>query len=720
MEKEITAFKDRLVDVCDKLIDFFGYDLEKERNIIKHDDNIRKILLKSKTEIEINYGINIVNLYQLINKKGSYYTSFLDFSFFNRVEDINDENIQNFNTYIGILKELVELYNDWIDLEYKPVMESISQTMNQSLGVDEETPNIEPEILVRVNEIIGKKLFKTLIYKDTGEKIKNNDVFHISKQIGFSHDLTKWFSHIQNQTEFLNSQNENKIFVSLFGKLDSVVPECSNFIIVLQKKGTIWIASDRGDFDNPYQQIARSARRSFWTGLEEKYSYVDLPYNLFSNFEELTKSTSLMKMSNVEQYDIVDWEIVSEFKRSFLDEDEKSEEFNKFDKFVVNLLAQHMIKYDSFKVNRNQDPLCSVSNVSIKRNGFTIAVIRDSKLYVYGDSSVVLKNMWDLNKEQRIFLVLLVQQLITYNSSENIELDKVMLASEFSNIKLLEGAKIVPSETTSLSYWHDAHKIVFEELRETIEENEPEKKSIALYTHDVVMKSKNYEASWLSTPEKLQSLSDWVLVNDLASEFKIKIHALKNKQNEGFRWLDEQFKNKFDEIIPRIFQANEINLIGYDLCGSEGFSVRKEESKSHYGNIINITAWNSDSKRGFGIGKDRNDQDFHGDYCKCCGSNTSKKMKKLKVTHYKTLVWLLGLNNRNELHPYLRQYRGHQNRPYKGNSLLDNTHPYNRLTDPCSDYYSNGIQIDVFICGKCFNKNVKKYGNGEDVVEIVL
>ena len=75
----------------------------------------------------------------------------------------------------------------------------------------------------------------------------------------------------------LLKQEQNKVYVTLFGKLDVVSPLYSNFIFTIHKGKSIWIVSDNIEFDNPYQKKVRLERKGTYRERQDIYDTNSFP-----------------------------------------------------------------------------------------------------------------------------------------------------------------------------------------------------------------------------------------------------------------------------------------------------------------------------------------------------------------------------------------------------------------------------------------------------------
>lgn len=97
-----TDFKDRLVVMCDRITDFFGWDMEKEqkewdetgRRSITPTEDLRKTVYKAKLESNINHGLGITALYERIETPDRWGAGFADLLGYNKHEDFTPERIE--------------------------------------------------------------------------------------------------------------------------------------------------------------------------------------------------------------------------------------------------------------------------------------------------------------------------------------------------------------------------------------------------------------------------------------------------------------------------------------------------------------------------------------------------------------------------------------------------------------------------------------------------
>lgn len=703
-------YPDRLVAICDRITDFFDWSMEREQKEwdethsrkLNITEDLRKTVYKAKLEVDINYGLGITALYERIETPAGYGAGWADLFGYRRSSEFTVDEIEGQRKFAYIILDLIKLYEDWKTNEFNPMVAGLSAQLNEH-GVNFEMP---PSVLEAVNKLVLDERFKAYKYRDHGDVIRIDDIFHISSVIGFSSDLTMWLTHVQNQEEFLSKQDENKVFVTMFGKLDEVHPLYSNWLFTIHKGKSIWIMTDQIDFDNPYQKHARLGRRSVWCDREAMYDECDLPYDLFHEIEKLQGANNKLVRSDMFiREDFPDLEAyLDEHLTGYSERNNRSNQRELLEDLFKKKVDALGIEYDLVRVDfSNRSSYRSeILGIYARRDGHTVAFAHSGELIIYKRAEVFFKQLDEIKPGQKAFAVLLIKEMLQYISTD-VELEQVMLATEHTATKLLEGATVDPGDPVHMNYWTDAHKHIFNELLETIEDGEEKTTALALRTYDVVKKSTYYNASWLTTAEKLTSLAEWTILEDEKNKLYSKIHALSNLEAEASEWIYKQFDEQFDAIVGRMTQAKNIK---FKTRTWDTFDSSDEGKYANAGSVFEMTDRKGvDTRRGYGIGKTgRGEQD-----CIPCGKvriqqNTARVVKRIEIRHYQELMWLLGLTDRKQLPKYYRQYRAHNMIPYKGNSNLDQTHPYLRLRDPCSERYSNGMKFDMFMCKTCYNK----------------
>jgi hypothetical protein len=705
--KSTKTYAERLVDWCDKTMQFLGWDLDAEMaeyektksRRIYMDENLKKTVLKAKTESEVSWGLGITSLYNLIANPGTYGVGFVSYFGYEKPEDFTRENLEGQQKFAEHVMSLTELYHEWKNDEFAFVINAMS---NNDM-FDGSELDIDPEMLQMVNKLVLDRKFDSSIYRDGGDRISQDDRYYISRKIGFSTDITLWLEHVKNQQEFLRSKDNDEVFITLFGHLDQVSPIYSNWLFTIHKGDTIWIMSDQLNFDNPYQKKARLGRAAVHRDREELLEACSLPYHLFLDLELLRSETNSLMTSDA--FDVHEVDIIDQAQNA--GRFDYSKMHKRADELFRAKLGELGVQYDVISLeNSGSYTFPKIEHGYAKLGGNTVAYLEYNKLTVYKRPEFLFKNAKELPNQQKSFLVMLCAEFLKYLSSDNVKPKTVVTAREFMDLKLLESAEIDPTSESKMKFWKDSHKEIFDELNETLGgfTEDGKTSALALKSYDMVKKSKHFDNSWLSTPEKLESLSEWIVLEDERERMVPLLKKLEDTRDAAFEWLYEKLNEDYDAIMRRVSEFDEIKIIGR---GFDSWSSNPEPKT--IGSVDPANTRGVDSKRGKGAGK----YIYREEECHACNKNGTKHVKGMSIRHYKALMWLFGFEDRNQLHPYFRQYRAHNMIPYSGNSLLDQTHPYLRFKDPCSERHPNGLGIGFYMCGSCHNKMKKQVRRGE-------
>ncbi len=686
----------RLIAICDRITEFFGWNFadeekdwqETKSRRINNSEGLRAAVYKAKLEATINHGRGISSLYELIEAPRTHGAGWVNCLGYSEADDFTLEEIEQQRIFSFIIFDLIQLYKHWKATEFDVAIQGMNKVAK--MGKTEFEPS--PAILSAVNDLVFDEQFKAYKYKDTGEKIGADDIYYISPVIGFSSDLTLWLDHVSRQKEFLDNQDPNKIFVTMFGKMDEVHPIYSNWLFTMHKGGTIWIITDQIDFDNPYQKTARLGRKSVWRDREAMHDQCDLPYDLFSDIDALRGNNNPVTRNDA--YTRVPFEIE-------LDTFDENKHVVFEEKFKEKLEKEN-VNFDSIYCETENLGTwrCKVLGAYARLKGTTVAYMdgEDGKeIIVYHRPEFFFKQFSILSPGQQTFTILLIKEMIQFLSAQNVEPEKVMLNTEFVSMKLLAGVKIDPVKAPHMEYWTAEHKRIFKELLETLEDGQEKTTAVAIHTFEGLVKLPTYNASWLSTPEKLNSLAEWSILDRERDLIYQRIPELAKTEKEALKWLYSELNKQYANSVQKMTTAVNVKF----RFEKERKSGWMESSYGQYGSIF--PAKSKKEILGFGIGK----IDKHpGDCMSCEKANPmgSKHVKRFQIRHYKELMWLFGYEDRKQLHRYFRQYRAHNLIPYDGNSLLDQTHPYLGLVDPCSHNNPNGLNIELYMCGHCYRK----------------
>ena len=618
-------------------------------------------------------------------------------------EDIRNGNVKYKLTLIEILSDIVAEYDSWKENLYQKDLDTLNlhPFFEGDKLIAEE---IDPSIYLYVNKVIKKKLFKSYVYNGGGDELYINDKFYIYPQVVVSESLQEWFHFLKKQNEYTNNIKD-KVVVTLFLKLDNIAPEYSSFLISFHKGNSIWLSSDALSFKNPHNKSAQAGRNP-GKRREEYYDNIALPYHIAFNLDELrTENSGLVGADFIETIDVPDEikNLTGKFWRSNDDEKqglilECAELCNKFLENKGMKSNSHDASYSHFKIEY----------ITLKFEGRNVAVLNvsDETITLYKKPEILFTNFKDLHKLEKVYFIRLVESLIA-DIALNPPQQTAMLSSEFLDQKLLTGGDFNPQEHKFSHYG----ETVEERVNEILESVEEKTTALATTNYSLVKTSHKYDANWLATPEALENIMKWTVMDDKREELQKAIDKLEEGRKEDYARLSEMLQDRYEEIVKLVFQAKDgsIKIEDFDTFSAE--SEGKNISFYHELNRSKKSVYDHRRSSHLDVGKTQYDKE----YCMVCNNYYSLSVKRVQVRHYKQLMVVLGLKDRMELPPYFRSYRAHNMIPYVGNSILDNTHPYNRLKDPCSQDNANGMQFDVFCCKKCAKEFEKKYGKGNHV-----
>lgn len=389
-------YSNKIIDLCDRLIDWFEWDLEKDEKdwiekgsrSVKTDDTIKLIVYKSKSEARFNPNLSIISLYDSIQSQSSYRYGFIDFLQFNSIDDFKNEEIFNKSVLIKIIQEIIELKTDWESNEFQKIKTKFNNVFGRNL---ENNIQIEPEILIDLNQLITSGFFKMTKLQDSGEKIYSNDTFSVSSKIGFSYDLTILFDWLKKNPVELESSNGANIHITLFGKLDPINLVYSSWIFTIKKGNTIWLLSDAAEFDNPLQKESRLQRRSIWKDKEFKENNIDLPYHLFNTIEKEI-SQSLISNTDFEHH-----------KKVILNR-------NEFETFLV----EKGIKWSSISVNLNT--YNEIETIVAKKDGSILCIYYNATntITVFKRPQYFFKSFEDLKEQESVFIIFVIEEALRW------------------------------------------------------------------------------------------------------------------------------------------------------------------------------------------------------------------------------------------------------------------------------------------------------------------
>ena len=719
------SYAKRLIGICDGLIEYFDWKTieeqeadfkEKGSRRIYSDEKLMKRTFESKSLSNSNFTVAITQMYNSISASGGYSTTFSDFVTARTANDFSAKRLDSLQTYLNLMRNLVELYDEWEQNQFQPIIETVSQ--HALFKNSTKRPEVTPELIQKIHDlVVNEGKFQVYKYREGSSEIKATDSWKISTEVGFSQDLTQWLRHVDSQKEFLNKQSEDEVFVTLFGKLDEVSDIYSNWIITMHKKDSIWIMTDQVSFNNPSQKVSRLGREGTWDAADDLARVCDLPYEIFDNMDEVRKSqTGIVPIDRYEQVERKYFEEATEYMgKEAWSSDHSSRLFAHAVHLMQVDLDEKKIPFDVCYSNHEGGSFPKLHSIEARYKGRIIASWADDKLRLFRKDEFLFMDMNDMPEKAKLFMLLLPGKFIEVISSEGYETPKVMLSGEFIQQKLIEGAVVSTAEPEHLRYWNEDTKTIFKGIIDTIEAKHGHSGALVPRSFTAVTKTKHFNSSWLSTPEQHESLSEWLIADEQLKSVYPRMSTLRNRREKDTRALIVMMNENKEGIHERIMVSKEATFfdnVEVSDGGSFGGSWRRDEKFKQGGGFTTITMKgnNQDAKRGWGIGK------LDGGVADCeCEQYDAKQVKRIYITHYRELMWVIGCR-REELPPYYQNYRRNCRIPYSGNSLLDQVHPFANLTDPASRAEPNGLYFYVYLCGRCLKK--KNIGPAEKEIKI--
>lgn len=722
------------IQLVDELADLFAY--RKRMKKQQRDMKTKGVVTLSMGSYDVDKTLKVcyqfiaeqkpeLALTQIIENK-EYFIRQLNS--FDEKDLLTEEPIQ-FKLF-ATLRKIQAAYKGW---EQGSTSELADRLRGSWLFTDAELADpklLDPRKFVYIEKAIKDGIFKLYRYKVGKGKVSRQTKFKIYPSIGISYSLEEWFSFIdkQNVEELVGDQ----AIVTLFLKLDYVSEHYASFVISIHQKDSIWIASDQLDFDNPRN---KQTRRKPDRDKERHYETVGLPYELAFNLDKIRKtSTELLSGKDIETYEFT----YNEYKKE-VDAQVKKEEADVEIGHVRHItdkgreeraailgseayLKKLRIPYSSTQDNSTYDD----DAISFKREGRILATVSWKKnsskyrLTVFRRAEVLKVKFTDVSAFDRMYFVGLVERFF-----EELEFSppkqRILLAHQWLEQKLLGNAEFNYNDN-QLEWFKAEQQEVLEEIVTAVGH---EDKALIKFKYDLLVRSPEYERSWLGTASALDNLAKWSILEGEAQVIKDKLEReVRSRSEQDYTSLETSLELQVTRLLELAFNPEQARVAFKQFI--RGFAMNDKE-KAVYGKEKEIKNWigHIQPKKKYEGLTYRESRDFnlfyhHADgyrwrdkhICEFCHkSQTHNGRIHFHIRHYHQLVILLGLTDRMELPMYYRSYRAHDMIPYGGNSILDNVHPYTLIEDPCSRASSNGIDIAIVMCGICYQKFKKLYTN---------
>lgn len=222
---------------------------------------------------------------------------------------------------------------------------------------------------------------------------------------------------------------------------------------------------------------------------------------------------------------------------------------------------------------------------------------------------------------------------------------------------------------------------------------------VRLSTYDIIQRLDGNNT--LCTAKQYHELIAWSIKEDERIQLQAGLDTLSEDIEKQRISLCSMIENNLPNILPYLYYGDNVYYI-LDDHNYQGFG-----SSTGGRTIYPFTGdyWSYGMKS---IGKD---------LCPNCKNHAGnpKRMIGISVIHYRQLMWLCGITDREQLPPYYRNFMRSDLIPYHGNTLLDNVNPTYTLKDPCSSKHKNGFGINIHLCGYCMNRLRKLNRKGETV-----
>ena len=643
--------------------DLVGFDIEEESK-----KTTRKIALFTN---QYDYEQALINSYNNINtlrfEYALYYiqsiADMLFDDFKNSVtSNASTELLEQFAKHIEVTKEIKLAYKDWMENDFKSYLSRFEKTNLFKTGELDEIKDFDILNLIEIEKSIDEEnLLKFFCYHQGKESMDEfgKDVSIATKMI-ISKSSNEFLSYFKNEP----SQNETKI--SLVMKIEKR-QEFSYFIVIIKYKDYLWLCTDVSNFDNPQNRETRRnerCRHPFWDKL-------NLPYHLIEELPALTKKKSGLKLLN----------------------------------------APEDVDYTLYPIE-------------------------------------------NLPSDQKIYFLTLANKCVDKINSGT-KFNMAITMGDYINQKLIAGdVTFTPDELINLpedqfDNWDDACKERATEVLDILKHKGKSETALVKINHDIIVKDRHFDKDWLATPEKMETIIKWIALNRKSNAIQKVINFSEEDEKKAWKELDalinrpeniqrlykfmfsaKQVYFKFDNFFSWMihveregscFWNEKIKHWLFDFCHPHKESLRRTDI------IIGDTGAERDAREDEFIKKNpyQYRRGYWKDYyryinhppCKICGKDKKSIMvKDINVQHYFQLLFLIGENDRAKLPAYFQNFKAHAFIPYKGNSILNNLHPFSDLKDSCSASRENGINMSMSMCKICSNRMTKQLNIGEESI----
>lgn len=204
-----------------------------------------------------------------------------------RVRSFNPEDIRESGKILVCSSHYIEEYNEW----YKKDREEFTKELfSIPLILDEEKTEANASTVSRLTKSKCRETILHTKYINLYQYRKGNA--HLWDEI-YEYEISNTFlitSDVNSVLSSIQPKEDNKIHFYLICKIEDRI-DFTYFIIVIQYKDNVWLATDSLVFDNPrMKNTSRSAARR----REDHWDNVYLPYRVIDDIEKWRKESNML------------------------------------------------------------------------------------------------------------------------------------------------------------------------------------------------------------------------------------------------------------------------------------------------------------------------------------------------------------------------------------------------------------------------------------------
>lgn len=637
------------------------------------------------------------------------------------IDKVIDNENSDFNDLIRIIRKIYEVYthfNDNIRTKH------LAGLKHHDIFKDDtfEEATLFNNVSLVLDAALDKGLFSLHSYKEGKSKISKNQEYYIYPHMGISYSLQEWLHWLESQMDFELKHDE--AIVTCFMKMEYESSSFSYFVIAIHKGDSIWIATDQLNFYNPANKTGQ-ARRSKSSGKDRandgRNAHIGLPYELFENLNEIRKENGTLTTKDYcDPIDVKeDFEEYSKGKKKPWSMDGYYKRKKYFTDFFDLLLTKYKVDHSASEMHVDSTWDDRTGGRALLK-GVHVATYNHEhkKLILYRNAEVLKYPMAKWDVECKLYLKYLIDRLL-FKLKKNPQLEQVMIAAQNIEQKLI-GQETFTHKETQLEYYEESHQKYVKDIVDNWEDKEEAKTTaLAKLDYGLAFSNPDYDANWLGTPAAIDNVIKWSALDKMTDPVRNTIAK---------KWDDEEWRKDQHVQLQKLFQDNiedyykMMFLAPRIYTRYKGFSSWNTKDDYKYTDFVTAVSkfktW-TDLHMDFEPVVDLKYPYKHND-CPRCGEWSMKYYHHIHIRSWQQILLMIGKTTKDrQLLPQIyRCYQAHDQIPYKGNSLLNNTHPYTSLRDPFSERNPNGLTSKVLICGNCRVQLEKKYNNFDNYLLI--